>query len=67
MSKLRKYFKGVGVEAKRVRWPKKNDLWTSIGVVIFVTVFCSLCLACADGIAAKLLGLLEEAFKSWGA
>ncbi len=67
MSKVKKYFKGVAVEAKRVRWPKKNDLWASIAVVIAVTVFCALCLALDDAITAKLLGQLEDAFKSWGA
>mgnify|MGYP001042193066 CR=1 FL=1 len=52
-------------EAKRVRWPKKNDLWVSIVVVLVITVFAALCLALDDALTAKLLGQLEKAFSSF--
>ncbi len=64
MSKLSKYFKGVAKEGKRVRWPKKHDLWASIAVVVCVTFFAALCLALSDGLTAKLLGQLEDAFSN---
>ena len=64
MSKLTKYFKGVAKEGKRVRWPKKNELWGSIAVVVAVTLFAALCLAASDALTAELLGQLEDAFSS---
>lgn len=65
MGKMKRYFKGVGTETKRVRWPKKNDLWVSIVVVLVITVFAALCLALDDALTAKLLGQLEKAFSSF--
>lgn len=67
MGKMKRYFKGVGIEAKRVRWPKKNDLWISIVVVLVITVFAALCLALDDAITARLLAQLKKAFESFGA
>lgn len=64
MNKLKKYFKGVVKEGKRVRWPKKHDLWTSIAVVVCITFFAALCLAASDALTAELLGQLEDAFSS---
>ncbi len=64
MYKIKKYFKGVVKEGKRVRWPKKHELWSSIAVVVCVTVFAALCLAASDALTAKLLGQLEDAFSS---
>ena len=58
------FFKGVVRELKRVRWPKKHDLWTSIAVVVCVTFFAALCLAASDALTAELLGQLEDAFSS---
>jgi preprotein translocase SecE subunit len=64
MSKLSKYFKGVVKEGKRVRWPKKHDLWSSIAVVVCVALFAAICLALSDLITAELLGQLEDSFSS---
>ena len=66
MGKVRRYFQGVVLEGKRVRWPKKNELWPSIAVVVVITAFAALCLALDDVIVAKLLGELEKAFSTFG-
>ena len=64
MHKIKRYFKGVGIESKRVRWPHKKELWTAVGIVCGVTIFSALMLLCADLIAAYLIEGFENAFPS---
>ena len=65
MGKLGKYVKGVFSEGKKVRWPKKAEFWGNIAVVLTITVVVALFLAFDDFVAAKILGLLERAFKNF--
>lgn len=56
------YFKGVGREAKRVRWPKKSELLPAIVVVLCIVIIASLFLALEDLAANKIIEQIKEAF-----
>lgn len=60
---LRKYASEVVKEGKRVRWPKREQLFPLIGVVLVITIFSALVLTLEDLAAARLLGALEKAFE----
>lgn len=55
MRKLNKYFKGVAEEAQRVRWPSSKELWKAVGIVLVITIICSLVLLLSDYIAAEMM------------
>lgn len=57
-----KYLKEVYKEGKRVRWPKRDELWPAIAVVIIITVFCALCLAFEDLVAQNIINQIKSAF-----
>lgn len=57
-----KYLKEVVREGKRVRWPKREELWPAIAVVIAITVFTALFLALEDLTAQSIINQLKEAF-----
>lgn len=63
MKKVVRYFKGVGREAKRIKWPTREVLTSSIIVVICITVFAGLFLALEDYAAGVLLEQLRKAFE----
>lgn len=63
MRKIVRYFKGVGREAKRIKWPTREVLLPSIIVVICITVFASLFLALEDYASNILLEQLRDAFE----
>jgi len=58
------YFRGVAREAKRVRWPNKDELLPAIAVVICITVFTALFLALEDYAANTIIEQLKNAFAS---
>ena len=58
------YFKGVGREAKRVRWPKKDQLLPSIAVVLCIVIFAALFLSLEDLAANTIIEQIKEAFKN---
>lgn len=49
---------GIIEEAKRVRWPKKEDLLNDFIVVIIFTIFFGICFVGADFLAALCLRLI---------
>ena len=49
---------GIIEEAKRVRWPKKEDLAKDFLVVIVFTVFFGICFVGADFLTALFLRLI---------
>jgi preprotein translocase SecE subunit len=61
---LKKYVSEVVHEGKRVRWPKREDLLPSILVVVVMAAFFAAILSLEDVAVGKLLGALEEVFKS---
>lgn len=60
MKKITRYFRGVGQEAKRVRWPHRKQLWTSVGVVLVITVISALVLYFEDWISSNILKSFEN-------
>ena len=62
MHKIKRSFKGVAVESKRVRWPHKKELWSAVGIVCSVTITTALVLLVSDLLAANLIKGFEEAF-----
>lgn len=57
-----KYIKEVGKEAKRVRWPKREQLIPMIVVVIVISLFAAIFLSLEDLTAASMINQLKAAF-----
>jgi len=62
MSKVSRYANGVKKEAKRVRWPKKDDFLPAIATVLVIAIFTAIFLLVEDLAAGTLLSQLREAF-----
>jgi len=54
--------KEVVKEGKRIRWPKREELWPAIAVVICITVFVAIFLALEDLTAQSIINQLKQAF-----
>ena len=57
-----KYAKDVVKEAKRVLWPKREQLLTAIVVVVVISAFAAIFLALEDLTAASMISQLKSAF-----
>ena len=57
-----KYTKEVVKEGKRIRWPKRDVLFPTIVVVIFISVFVALFLTLEDLTAGSLINQLRNVF-----
>lgn len=64
MNKIRNYFKGVGIEARRVRWPRKKVFWNAVAVVTIITVFAAVVIFYEDWLTLRLMQGFEEAFSN---
>ncbi len=62
MRKLTKYFRGVGEEARRIRWPNSKVLWKSVGIVMVISIVAALSIVLSDWLAAQIMKAFEEAF-----
>ena len=62
MGKTKRYLQGVVKEGKRVRWPNRETVLKSLGVVLFITIVAALWLSLDDIIAGKLLQVLRDTF-----
>lgn len=63
MGKASRYLNGVKKEAKRVRWPKKEEFIPTIITVLVIAIFTAVFLLIEDLAAGTLLQQLREAFK----
>ncbi len=61
---LKKYTSEVIKEGKRVRWPKRDQLFSLIVTVLFVVAFAAVVLFVEDMAASSMLGALEDVFES---
>ncbi|HKM02851.1 MAG TPA: preprotein translocase subunit SecE [Bacilli bacterium] len=61
---LKKYTSEVIKEGKRVRWPKRAELFPLILTVLFIVVFAAGVLLVENLAASSMLGALEEVFKN---
>lgn len=55
---LKKYFRGVRSEFKKVVWPTKQQLLNYTGVVIMVSILVALVIYVLDFIITGVLGLI---------
>lgn len=62
---LKKYSSEVVKEAKRVRWPKREVLFSTIVVVLVIVSFAALVLFAEDLAVGKLLGEIERVFEGF--
>ena len=60
MKKIKSYFKGVSEEAHRVRWPKKKDFWSSVAVVMSVTILSALVILLLDFVTLYVIKGFEN-------
>ncbi len=60
MRKIKSYFKGVAFEARRIRWPKKRQLWTSVLTVCIIGLLTGLVIYFEDWITANILHGFEQ-------
>jgi preprotein translocase SecE subunit len=61
---LKRYSSEVVKEAKRVRWPKRDTLLTSILVVLAIATFAAIALSLEDLAVGELLKQLKNAFET---
>lgn len=64
MKSILRYFKGVGRETKRIKWPTRETFVPSMTVVICITLFAGIFLALEDYAAAIILEQLQKAFEA---
>ncbi len=62
MGRTKKYLQGVVREGKRVRWPNRETVLKSLGVVLVITIVAALWLSLDDLIAANLIKILQDTF-----
>lgn len=62
MNKITKYFRGVGEEAKRVRWPGAKTLFKAVLVVLVISILCALFMVLFDFLASRIMKAFEAAF-----
>ncbi len=63
---VRKYFKEVAREGRRVRWPNREQLLPALGVVLLIAIFTALFLMLEDLASGTLIQQLHNAFSSIG-
>ena len=64
MGKASRYFKGVKKEVKRVRWPKKEEFFSTIATVLIISVIAAVFLLIEDLASSTLLEQLRSAFEN---
>ena len=62
MTSPKKYMKEVVKEGKRIRWPKREELWPAIVTVIVIAVFVAIFLSIWDLLANSIISQLKNAF-----
>ena len=60
MRKIKSYFRRVAEEAHRVRWPKKKDFWSSVAVVMSVTILSALVILLLDFVTLYVIKGFEN-------
>ena len=62
MGKTKKYLQGVVKEGKRVRWPNRETILKSLGVVLVITIVVALWLSLDVYISAVLIKVFQNTF-----
>lgn len=61
---VKKYAQEVIKEGKRVRWPKWEDFWPTLVVVIVICTIAALILSLEDWAAGTLINQLRDIFST---
>lgn len=64
MKKINKYFRGVGEEARRIRWPSRKDLFQSVAKVLAIGIVSALAIVLSDYLIMQIIHAVEEAYPS---
>lgn len=64
MNKVTNYARGVGHEAKRIKWPKRKELFPAFITVLVITIFAAIFLLIENYASEVLVGQLRQAFES---
>jgi preprotein translocase SecE subunit len=64
MHKINAYFKGVGQEARRVRWPNRKKLWSAVGTVCIITIVSALFIYFEDFLVAQMMKGFQAVYPS---
>lgn len=64
MRKITSYFKGVAYEARRVRWPHRKLLWTTVGAVCLITLVSALVIVFEDWMTVRVMKGFEDALSN---
>lgn len=62
MYKISKYFRGVGEEARRIRWPDQKTLWRSVGIVLLIAVGFALYIYLCNLLSLQIMKGFRTAF-----
>ena len=62
MHKISKYFRGVGEEARRIRWPDKKTLGQSVAKVLAIAIVAALDTLLSDYLISEILKAVGEAW-----
>ncbi|MCD8195087.1 MAG: preprotein translocase subunit SecE [Coprobacillus sp.] len=63
MGPIRRYASGVIKEGKRVRWPKRDELFTSILVVVIIAIIAGLILFLWDWLGNTIIQAINNSFQ----
>jgi len=64
MKKILNYFKGVGKEIKRIKWPKFDAFLPAIITVLCIATFAAIFLVIEDYAGGIIISSLRDAFES---
>lgn len=64
MNKMTRYFRGVGEEARRVRWPNQKTLWKAVGIVLVISIVTALFIALFDWLTIQIMKAFNTALPS---
>ncbi|MFA6829245.1 MAG: preprotein translocase subunit SecE [Bacilli bacterium] len=62
MKKISRYFRGVGEEARRVRWPDQKTLWKYVAIVLVIAVGFALFIYACDALTIQIMKAFNSAF-----
>lgn len=62
MNKISRYFRGVGEEARRIRWPDGKTLFKAVAVVLVIAIICALAMSLFDFLSSQIMKAFEDAF-----
>lgn len=62
MHKISKYFRGVGEEARRIRWPDRRTLGQSVAKVLAIAIVAAAVTLLSDFLISRILTTVEELY-----